>query len=590
MKPNILLSNIQRRILVPSSGAALVATIAAACAAGSVSIEKDSPTEKRNAKNSSIIKYDGPRLDHRKSFCYGIDEILELRSIAEETKDSDVNKSSVLTDISESLFSFLSDIDQGDDDHFQTVIEKAREDATQTDERSVREKSSFIDLALLLHSKVSKVNEILNTNFASLNNAATLNYLNPTSLWYYLEREDELKNPSWKRRKHRYYPTVDVTKLEELNDALYLSELSYENSVEEIREGLKKFGSVDPSSQRNNTIRGQWELIFCTIDSLPEKPSHYVAVKRDTSKSIFGSTSTLQVLLVVRGTKSVEDVITNVLMEAVEYRDGEAHAGIVRAGKYLVEKHKPLLESLLANGRQTKIDLLCIGHSLGAGAASIAAIELMEDDDGTQQTSNIDVNVIGFGCPALLSDELSLKTKPYITTIIGDADLVPRMSCNTLGNLALDVMQYDYNDKAKRDVKQALEELLPSYSKGLTSTTFLSKASMDKAKELVDSMMKKMVSDAPPDASKDGKTAAVIKERMKPELFPPGECIHFYRDGYGISGSYTPCAFFNEIDVTRTMVEDHYIDTGYRRLFLELMRQYHNDQQFSFEKRNVSAK
>jgi hypothetical protein len=67
-------------------------------------------------------------------------------------------------------------------------------------------------------------------------------------------------------------------------------------------------------------------------------------------------------------------------------------------------------------------------------------------------------------------------------------------------------------------------------------------------------------------------------------LFPPGTCIHFYRDGSGITGSQPPCTFFDEIDVARTMVDDHLIDKGYRRIFLELMRQYRGDHHFSFEK------
>jgi len=70
--------------------------------------------------------------------------------------------------------------------------------------------------------------------------------------------------------------------------------------------------------------------------------------------------------------------------------------------------------------------------------------------------------------------------------------------------------------------------------------------------------------------------------KMEPVLFPPGECIHFYRDGSGISGAHVPCDFFNEIDIARTMLDDHLISSGYRKIFLTLMRDFHKDDHFSF--------
>ena len=71
------------------------------------------------------------------------------------------------------------------------------------------------------------------------------------------------------------------------------------------------------------------------------------------------------------------------------------------------------------------------------------------------------------------------------------------MAGATLVNLMLDVGQFDYQRQAERDVEQALRE------------------------EEVD--------------------------KMQPVLFPPGECIHFYQDGSGISGAYVPCNFFKEV-------------------------------------------
>jgi hypothetical protein len=76
---------------------------------------------------------------------------------------------------------------------------------------------------------------------------------------------------------------------------------------------------------------------------------------------------------------------------------------------------------------------------------------------------------------------------------------------------------------------------------------------------------------------------APTTKRMEPILFPPGKCIHFYRDGSGVSGSVVPCDFFNELVISRRMVDDHLFFSGYQQIFLELMRLHHQDHNFQFE-------
>jgi hypothetical protein len=56
--------------------------------------------------------------------------------------------------------------------------------------------------------------------------------------------------------------------------------------------------------------------------------------------------------------------------------------------------------------------------------------------------------------PALLSAELSQKWETKITTVINDADLVVRMSGATVGNLLMDLLEFDHKDTLMDDVKQ----------------------------------------------------------------------------------------------------------------------------------------
>lgn len=58
--------------------------------------------------------------------------------------------------------------------------------------------------------------------------------------------------------------------------------------------------------------------------------------------------------------------------------------------------------------------------------------------------------------------------------------------------------------------------------------------------------------------------------------------MHIYRDGVGVSACEVPCDFFDELDVTRTMVDDHLTVSGYDKMLTELMRAHLCDSKFQF--------
>jgi len=348
--------------------------------------------------------------------------------------------------------------------------------------------------------------------------------LYPQSLLYYMEYEDERKNPSWKRRVHRFCPAVGFDKLEELNRYLELAHLCYADTVDEIRRGLAAGDDADDVAH-NDT----YELVFADLSSEPGKPASYIAVKRHQSP---WPSSPLDVVIGVRGTKTFADAVTDLICESQDYRGGKAHAFIVTGGRYLVEKHSRLLDVLRRQAGKKTVKVTLIGHSLGAGAASIAGIEWNDDP-------NFDVKVVGFGCPALLDKELANKYD-FITTIINDNDLVPRLSGIAFANLLLDVMEFDWGPYAKKDVWHALTELRRY------QPVFFSR-------DVIETIMNTIE-----EPLNDFSKATVKTEksnRLKPELYPPGKCIHFYRDGYGISAAHVPNDFFEEIDVNRRMID-----------------------------------
>lgn len=420
----------------------------------------------------------------------------------------------------------------------QEVVERARATTSRGDFNS--EAQSFRDVLTFFQTDLKKVADSLDGSFGHIN----LSQLTPTSIFYFLEFEDERKNPSWKRRMHRFHSGIDIKQVAYLNDMLQLSILSYADSVEEIAEGVK-------------SVHEPLALVYCDVEGRPNKPGHFIALKKN--QSVWSSE--LEVLIVVRGTKTVTDVMTDLIVDAVDYRGGKAHSGILESGRWLVEEHKALLEELRKLARKRSIKITLVGHSLGAGAATIAGMEFND-------MKNISAEVVGFGCPSLLNPELAQSVAGYVTTVISDSDIVPRMSGATVANVLLDMMEFDWTPRAKQDIAHALGEAKEAYP------FLLSDSTADSLMGIVDDLLKKHIKPTikPP-----------TTERVKPVLAPPGMCVHLYADGSGVSGAISPGKFFQEIDITRKMVQDHQTALGYQYNFLALMRQHTNDFNFTFD-------
>ena len=476
--------------------------------------EKEEDSKKNQSDNKSSSPLDGLSLSKVKSFL-GIDDATDEEGAKKEKGETisakTASSSTPAGSFQEMATSFASILTSGGSEaSVQRIVKQARQAAEEGD---VADKTSNEEVMAVLTRYAEDLKKTADRFLGDVD----FSQLYPSSLFYFIEHSDSIKTPSWKRQRHRFYPGIDIRRMEELNDHLQLADLSYADSVESIQEKL----------ENNKT---PYEVVYVNTESKTNRPAHFIAVKR--SQKLW--TPWLEVIMVVRGTKTIDDAITDLLCDYEDYKGGKAHSGMLEGGRYLAEKHKKLFKDLLKSSGKPKLSLTLVGHSLGAGAASIVAMEYYDEED-------FECEVIGFGCPAMLSKELSEQTKHYITTVVADDDCVPRLSAASVVNALLDIMEYDYIPYARRDVKHALSELQRLYPMIVTET--LGK----KILELLDPLMDQYV--------KNGIKKSTSK-RMDPLLFPPGNIIHFYRDGVGVTGSVVPCDFFEEVHVSRRMLDE----------------------------------
>lgn len=500
---------------------------------------KEEEAKKKAASSSNTDKSDFTLSTVKSFFGLGDDDDSKQQQStknAGEAADSET-KTSSSKGFQEMASSFASILTVGgSEESIQRMVKQARQSA---EEGEVTNEKSSEEVMTVLKHYAEELKKTADTVLADVD----FSKLYPSSLFYYIEHSDSTKTPSWKRQQHRFFSGIDIRRMDELNAYLQLADLSYADTVESIQEGLENH-------------KTPYEVVYVNTDSKPNRPAHYIAVKR-SQKSW---SPWLEVILCVRGTKTIEDAITDLLCEDEDYKGGKAHSGVLEGGKFLAKKHKKLFQDLLKSSGKPKLSLTLVGHSLGAGAASIIAMEYYDEED-------FDVNVIGFGCPAIVSKDLSEKSKHYITTVVADDDVVPRLSAATIVNSLLDIMEYDYLPYARRDVKHAFSELERLYP--MIVTEHLSKKVVDMIDPLIDQYLGSGIKKP-------------SSQRIDQVLFPPGNIIHFYRDGVGVTGSVVPCDFFEEIHVSRRMLDDHLFFSGYQQIFLELMRQTHQDHNFRF--------
>jgi hypothetical protein len=412
----------------------------------------------------------------------------------------------------------------------------------------------------------------------------SLDRFDPLQVFYYMQHEEQVKNAVWKRQQHRYLPRLKTSVAIQLADGLYLSHLSYVDTVSDVKEGLAAF--------KNNA----WKLLFATTDSQPYQPAHFVAIHRELAPlqhhhhhqrvhggKHWGNTNPfenkqnseqshkdLHVTVVVRGTKGLGDFFSNGLLSLTDYMGGKAHDGILKSACWLVNQTVPRLQQLLQQTGRQKVQLWLVGHSLGAGAAALAALEF-----NAHHADWVQAHSLGFGTPALVTPNVSIAAKHVVRTVINDADVVPRMSGGKLVKAWMAIVAHNWTDQAEAD----MEQLMGVWKANNYLLPFENLLSQQAVQNFQDWLKDALIN---PKIIETTTTTSIVDDKEK-DLIPPGTCIHLYRDGVSWQGADTPCSFFSELEVVRHMLDDHLIDTGYYRGLLSFVREQEKNWDWQFE-------
>eukprot|EP00891_Asterochloris_glomerata_P009711 jgi/Astpho2/9711/Aster-x0409 len=157
-----------------------------------------------------------------------------------------------------------------------------------------------------------------------------------------------------------------------------------------------------------------------------------------------------QVVLAVRGTKSLSDALTDMAGSTEHFQGGQAHMGMLRAARWLLQHEGTTVSKVMQDtGYQ---DLKIIGHSLGAGTAALLAMMLHNDTGAATRWGNPQMSCVGFATPPVVCEENALRCRDYITTVVCQHDVIPRSCLATFEDLRKEIAASNWEDQLKDKV------------------------------------------------------------------------------------------------------------------------------------------
>eukprot|EP00668_Euglena_longa_P019942 GGOE01024782.1.p1 GENE.GGOE01024782.1~~GGOE01024782.1.p1 ORF type:complete len:608 (-),score=98.24 GGOE01024782.1:74-1828(-) len=141
-------------------------------------------------------------------------------------------------------------------------------------------------------------------------------------------------------------------------------------------------------------------------------------------------TTNTALVLALRGTVSMGDVLTDVCGSAVPFLAGQGHGGMVEAANSIIHAVLPEIEAFFTSHSDVP-RLMVTGHSLGAGTAVLVSM-LLRTSNCLQKTQ---VVCYAFAPPPVLDEAQASACAEYVTSVVFQGDVVPWLCVNNIDNL-----------------------------------------------------------------------------------------------------------------------------------------------------------
>ena len=137
------------------------------------------------------------------------------------------------------------------------------------------------------------------------------------------------------------------------------------------------------------------------------------------------------VVLSLRGSFTVKELLIDVAAFSRPFCDGEAHSEMANAAEKVWDETKDMILKLL--NENPEYALILTGHSLGAGAAVLLNILLHQNH--RERVGGRPIRCFSFSSPPVFAGEVAKETSEACINYIYDSDIVPFLSVDSVRRL-----------------------------------------------------------------------------------------------------------------------------------------------------------
>lgn len=270
----------------------------------------------------------------------------------------------------------------------------------------------------------------------------------------------------------------------------------------------------------------EWDMSTGVSCHVPSASLSLVSAKKVGIPAHFVAKLDSETILCIRGTRSVDDAIVDVVASSVnapELGGPEcyAHEGIRAAARRIIAG--PAGEILKDEER-----IVVVGHSLGAGCATLVALELARRQPSKQ------ITCYAFSPPPVATCSATIPENCRIVIVVNGADVVPSLSLSSVARVLAAAARVD------------------ALSLSILDRIKLLASSRDHVGELVRKIRETNVHEPSEDDDKD---------HPAPLRLIGNVLYHFHNQGTSYSVTHNPEDVFRTVKIHPRMVFDHFPHT-----------------------------
>ncbi|GER55193.1 alpha/beta-Hydrolases superfamily protein [Striga asiatica] len=256
-----------------------------------------------------------------------------------------------------------------------------------------------------------------------------------------------------------YLRQASTTSVEDVKGEIVSSELMVQDFIyhTELAKGAYKDNAAGLA--RNSMIREKNVIKFVKNSSVL-RPGYYIGI--DTRRKL--------VILGIRGTHTVYDLITDIISsghEDITTEGYSTHFGTAEAARWFLNHEMDTIRKCLDKHKGFRLRL--VGHSLGGATASLLAIKLKKKSMKELGFSPDIISAIGYATPPCVSKDLAESCYDFVTTIVMQDDIVPRLSVSSLTRLRNEIVETDWESVFSKEDWKGVIDLVANAKQVVTS-------------------------------------------------------------------------------------------------------------------------